>query len=445
MVEYGRKGVDSMKKVCLFLLAALLLCGLFACKPVIPAKEAEASPAPSESAASSDPVQTAAPDQTESPIFSEENARPVTFTEDADTRWYHRFNLYLYTDDTGLIDTPSGVLWFKGQDGEFSLEMRLYRTADDDEPTCVFPAGKIRLQTDGKAIRVEVLSDPFGILAYDEVDGCVLKKMEGKPYSSRYLGGASTPRQPDCEWRERNSIFRTDESLVMTGTVAEKTGARHSCTMLSSGRAYAFVEETDGETKLLLYATRKPVDYREKLVRINLTPIYDPYDICYNSSMDLYRTDLWEEGYNATLRLMLGRQIDTVRISLIQDGWTDHSNDSDLPKIPGCFAWLSKDGQTLLIHYDYDYSFFEEPYADAFVLYDSEGKVLEWSGFRPVDHTLAEAYTHELGGDYFDPGPDYVDADEDDFVYFLDNGYVAIEDIGHEGIGGDFRIVRVIP
>ena len=161
-----------MKKTILLLLAALLLCGLFACKPVIPAKEAEATPAPSESA------QTAAPDQTESPIFSEENARPVTFTEDADTRWYHRFNLYLYTDDTGLIDTPSGVLWFKGQDGEFSLEMRLYRTADDDEPTCVFPAGKIRLQTDGKAIRVEVLSDPFGILAYDEVDGCVLKKME---------------------------------------------------------------------------------------------------------------------------------------------------------------------------------------------------------------------------------------------------------------------------
>jgi hypothetical protein len=75
-----------MKKACLFLLAALLLCGLFACEPIVPAEETDASPALAEPAAP-EPAQNAAPDQTESPIFSEENARPVTFTEDADTRW----------------------------------------------------------------------------------------------------------------------------------------------------------------------------------------------------------------------------------------------------------------------------------------------------------------------------------------------------------------------
>lgn len=429
-----------MKKAILLLLAALLLCGLFACKPGDPAEKTEASPVPSE------PEQTAVPAQAEEPVFSEENARPVTFSEDADTRWFNRFNLCLYADGMGLIDIPSGVLWFKEQEGVFSLESRLYRTADDAEPAYVFTVGTMRLMTDGKEIRAEVLSDPFGILTYDEVDGCILEKMEGEPFESRYFGMASTPRQPDTEWGKRfNTTFCMDKNLVMTGTVAEKNGAKHSCTVLSSGRAYALAEEANGETNLLLYATRKPADYREELVRINLTPIYDPYALCFNHPMDLHREDLWETEYNATLRFMLGRQIDTVRISLTQEGWTDRTNDADLPEIPGCFALLSKDGQTLLIHYEYDYSFFEEPYADAFVLYDADGTVLEWSGFRPVDHTLAEAYTHELGGGYFDPGPDYVDADEDDFVYFLDNGYVAVEDIGHLGIGSDFRIVRVIP
>lgn len=463
-----------MKKTILLLLAALLLCGLFACKPGDPAKEPEASPAPSESAASSDPVQTAAPDQTEGPVFYEENARPLSLTADADTMWMdgYSFIISVFANGTAELFTRNEQLWLTENGDSYLLETRMYRTPFDEEPAYRFPAGELRLLTDGDALKVEVLSDPLGILANVQADGRLLKK-QGKPYEYAH-NRSKVPQEPNTKWYTRFEVaersyawlnLTVGDDISYTGTLSLPDGTKKNVALLGCWHSFAIVEERDGAAKLLFYGERtnwrNSDDWyapRMNLVRFDLEALYDPLGLCGMENFDLVRAEEFdnvyaEHGSLEALRYMPGFNLDTVVLMLIRDGWTDRTAQIETvdPILVGWFAWLTKDGQSLLIYYEPDFTpYGDEDYPSAYVLYDADGTVLDWSGSRPIDHAVADAYTLQPGvyfGSIVPTGTIRMDVAEDDYAYFTDDGRIAVETFWHEGGDSDldFQIIKVIP
>ena len=89
-----------------------------------------------------------------------------------------------------------------------------------------------------------------------------------------------------------------------------------------------------------------------------------------------------------------------------------------------------------------------QSYPDAYALYGADGTVLQWAGERPLHHAVADGYKLRKNVYFHEQiGAWGMDVGEDEYVYFLDDGRVAIEWLPHEGGKGDldFKIIRVIP
>ena len=211
-----------MKKALICLLCAVLLCGLFACgtdqEPTAPEEKNE--PIAAQPTAEQP---TAEPAATDAPAFSESDARPLTFAEDADTRWIARGKtLLLYPEGTGILKLHKNNyqqhLNITERDGTFLAEIQMYRTPFDSEPAYCFPAGELRLFTDGNAVRIKVTEDPLGIFADEEADGAILAKSDYKPYRFIFANSGNTPDQPNTEWgvhfKNGRQTFLVDENRV---------------------------------------------------------------------------------------------------------------------------------------------------------------------------------------------------------------------------------------
>ncbi len=454
-----------MKKALICLLCAVLLCGLFACKPGDPAKEPEATPAPSE------PAQTAVSEQTEAPVFSEENARPLSLTADADTMWMdsYSFIISVYANGTADLFTRNEQLWLTESGDSYLLETRMYRTPFDEEPAYRFPAGELRFLTDGDALKVEVLSDPLGILANVQADGRLLKKQD-KPYG--YAQNRSmVPQELNTKWYTRFEMaersyawlnLTVGDDISYTGTLSLPDGTKKNVALLGCWYSFAIVEERDGAAELLFYGER--TNWRDSddwyaprmnLVRFDLEALYDPLGLCGMENFDLVRAEEFdnvyaEHGSLEALRYMPGVNLDAVVLTLTRDGWMDKTETLD-SELDGWFKLLIKDGQSLVIYYEIDFTpYGDEDYPSAYALYDADGTVLDWSGSRPIDHAAADAYTLQPGvyfGSLVPTGTIGMHVAEDDYAYFTDDGRIAVETFWHEGGDGDegFRIVKVIP
>lgn len=438
-----------MKKGFIILLTALLLCGLFACSNGDPAE-----------------IGTATSEPTDAPAFSTENARPLSFSEDRNIEWNadFQYRVLIYSDGKAVLRLPNALLWLKENGDTVSVEERLYRSPYDSEPMIVLPVGTIRLLSDGEALKIETVDDPLGIFAFSQLDGQILKKEEYKPGSSKgNWNWFNLPIQPGTEWvTYLDTGERIYASLTMQmhedgstdGVLRFPDGTEKSCMLAGNADSFALIDESTESPELFFYGIRTPMEEynssRYNLVRLALDPFYDPLGLCRNDTFLLHRNS----GKDAELRYMLGKNRDTVILSLIRDGWTDKTQQvAELdPWLDGWFAWLTKNGQTLLMWIDLDYSSpynVYEAFAADYVLYDTDGAVLSWSGEKPLDHTIADHYTLQEGV-YFNGLPGVYGGmviREDSAAYFLDDGRIAIQTIPHEGGNGDddFFIVRVIP
>lgn len=464
-----------MKKSFIILLAALLLCGVFACgtekEPTTPEKSATEMP----SAVAPEPVVSSVID---APAFSEENARPLSLETDKNTGWVYNggwqgwrwshYHLLVYADGTACLFTPNEVFVLTENGETFSLETRLFRTADDTKPALTLPAGEVRLSTDGAAVKIEIMSDPFGVLAYDGLDSRVLKtEQEGPGETRSEVNRFYLPLEPDTEWsrwfdmgERRNAYLSMTVGAdgAMTGTLRFPDGTERPCTLVGNDNGYALIDASGEKPELLFYGI-KAFDVEEyraaryELVELPLDMVCDPFGLCAVDPFSIVRRDR-RDGESELLTYMLGENLDTIILSLIRDGWTDRTLEVETlnPLFEGFFAWLVKDGRTLFIHTDYDFS---QPYElsnafpDAFVLYDTDGAVLEWGGSRPLDHAIADGYKRPKGAYFYsmDGVTGAMITGEDQDAYFLDDGRIAIEFLPHEDGDGDvdFQIVKVIP
>ena len=460
-----------MKKVLICLLCAVLLCGLFACgtdqEPTAPEEKNEPT--------AEQP--TAEPAATDAPAFSASDARPLSLETDKNTGWTYNewqgkgwthYHLLVYADGTAYLFTPNEVFALTENEKTFSLETRLFRTRDDTEPALTLPAGEVRLSTDGAAVKIEIMSDPFGVLAYDGLDSRVLKtEQEGPGETRSEVNRFYLPLEPDTEWsrwfdmgERRNAYLSMTVGAdgAMTGTLRFPDGTERPCTLVGNDNGYALIDASGEKPELLFYGI-KAFDVEEyraaryELVELPLDMVCDPFGLCAVDPFSIVRRDR-RDGESELLTYMLGENLDTIILSLIRDGWTDRTLEVETlnPLFDGFFAWLVKDGQTLVIHYELDFSTpyrISEAYADAFVLYGADGAVLKWSGAKPIDHTIADGYRLEKSA-YFYQLTDETGAmitGEDEDAYFLDDGRIAIETMPHEGGDGDvdFQIVKVIP
>lgn len=443
-----------MTKLVSILLSALLLYGLAVvqAEDMPPAAEAQRLPV----------TVTLVQDGVD---LTEGSAKPLSLRDEKNTEWSNDagVRLMIYKDGAAYLFTANEVFTMEAGGDGFLLKNELYRTPFDTEPAMTLLAGTVRILRDGDTVTLEVTDDPLGALAFDGLDGAVLTKEPYTPYRFPNFNFFSLPLEPGTEWfcyfdtgSHRYAILETTigEDGAMTGTLTMPDSAAQPCALLGNENGFALVDESGDEPKLLFYGELTQVDdirmdeVRYRLARLGLDPIYDALDLCAMDRFELWR----EKTLGEDLRYMLGRSLDSVILALIRDGWTDTTEELSerYPFVEEWFVWLTKDGQTLLIHCGSDYaSPYEawQDYADAFVLYGTDGAVLSWSGSKPIDHGIADG--HKLRkGVYFDPGTGVfsMDVGEDEYAYFLDDGRIAVETTEHEGGGdADFEIIRVIP
>lgn len=461
-----------MKKSFIILLAALLLCGVFACgKTELPQQietvsATDAQNQPSTVAPGSVQIEAGEqPAAANEAVFSAEDARALSLKTDRNTAWTYQYEYDIVVNENGTayLFTPKEVLVLIENGGTFLSETRLYRAKYDTEPVMTLPAGELRLLTDGETLKIEVLSDPLGILTLDSLNGRVLEKTEY--HVNADFNFFSAPLEPGTKWFQYFDMgehqyaclnMTIAEDGAMNGTLRFPDGTQKNCTLLGNREGFALVDESGETPELLFYGIRRKPDEaysettRYETVRVALDPIRDPLQLCGIDAFELWR----EFGQDTELPYIIGRDLDAVILALIRDGWTDRTLEVETlnPLFDGFFAWLVKDGRTLFIHTDFDYS---QPYElsnafpDAFVLYDTDGTVLEWGGSRPLDHAIADGYKRPKGAYFYsmDGVTGAMITGEDQDAYFLDDGRVAIEFLPHEDGDGDvdFQIVKVIP
>ena len=449
-----------MTKLVSVLLAALLLCGLSAFRP--DAREQAEPAAPGTEARL--PVAVTLVSEQESLLAAA--PKPLSLKAQKNTVWSGNgeARLMIYENGTAYLFTANEVFALQETGDGFRLELTLYRTPFDAEPAVVLPAGTIRVLLDGDTVKLEVADDPLGVLAFDGLDGAVLTKRTYAPYRYHSFNFCSVPKEPGTEWfcfgdmgDHRYAILKMTigEDCSMTGTLTLPDGSARPCVLLGNEDGFALADISGDGPELLFVGERSTADtkdtlpYRYELARVDLDPVYDPLGLCVEGRFEIWREKREEEGFP----YMLGRNLDSVILSLIRDGWTDTTEEIEklAPILEGWFVRLVKDGQTLLIHYDLDpYLPYEsyQPFPDAYALYGADGAVLQWAGERPLDRAVADGYKLRKNV-YFhvEIGAWGMDVGEDEYAYFLDDGRIAIEWVPHEGGGGDldFKIVRVIP
>ena len=444
-----------MMKLMSFLLSALLVCGLTAMgsEENAPANQVRRLPV-SVTLVEEEGIAAWAGASTPLSLKAQKNTE---WSDDAGLR------LMIYEDGAAYLFTANEVFALRESGDRFLLELSLYRTPFDAEPCLVLPAGAVRLLRDGSMVQVQVADDPLGVLAFDGLDGMVLTKQPYTPYRYPNFNFFSGPLEPGTDWfcyfntgDHRYAILKMaiGEDGAMTGTLAMPDGRKMNCILLGNEGGYALADESGDAPELLFFGERTQVDdmrwdgIRYRLARLGLMPVQDYLNLCAVDRFELWR----EKTQGEDLRYMLGRNLDSVILSLLRDGWTDTTQElsESYPFVEEWFVRLTKDGQTLLIHCGSDYASPYEAwqnYPDAYVLYGADGAVLSWSGSKPIDHGLADAYKLRKGV-YFDAGTGAYGmvVGEDSGAYFLDDGRIAVETSEHLGEGDvAFEIIRVIP
>ena len=442
-----------MTKLASFLLSALLLCGLVA----IQAKNNISIAEPQRLPVSVTLVQ-------ERSALMEEAAKPLSLKDQKNTMWSDGADvrLMIYEDGAAYLFTANEIFTLEAGDDGVLLKNELYRTPFDVEPATVLLAGTVKITVNGDTVKLAVAEDPLGALAFDGLDGAVLTKEKHKPYRYPDFNFFSGPLEPGTAWfryfdmgehHHANLSITVGESGAMAGTLTMPDGTAWPCALLGNKNSFALVDESGEAPALLFFGERTRVDEdrydrtRYELVCLDLSPVFDLLKLT-----DIDEFALGRQRYGEwDLAYIPGKSLDSVILALIRDGWTETKDmEAQYPALEGWFTRLVKDGQTLMIHSEPDFSSPYEDYVyypDAYVLYGADGAVLSWGGSKPIDHRIADSY--RIGkGTYFDPGTGVrgMIVGEDSDAYFLDDGRVAVETTAHEGSGDvDFEIVRVIP
>lgn len=442
-----------MTKLASFLLSALLLWGLVEIRAKDNGIVAEPQPLP----VSVTLVQ-------EGTVRRSMAAKPLSLKDQKNTMWSGSAGVRLMVyEDGAYLFTANEVFAIEESEDGFLLKNELYRTPFDVAPAAVLPAGTVQITVDGDRVTLEVKDDPLGVLAFDGLDGAALTKEKYAPYRYSDFNFFSGPLEPGTEWfcyfnmgehRHAKLSITVGEDGAMSGVLTMPDGTARSCVLFGNDNAFALTADTEKEAELIFFGERKETDEthydrgRYELMWLDLAAVFDPLGLTAIDQFELGRVRYGEWD----LRNILGKSLDSVILALIRDGWTETKDmEAQYPALEGWFTRLVKDGQTLMIYYEPDFSspyeYYQE-YPSAYVLYGADGAVLSWSGSKPIDHGIADAYQLRKGV-YFDPGTGVfgMDVGEDEYAYFLDDGRIAIEYTPHEGGDGDvgFEIIRVIP
>ena len=442
-----------MTKLVSFSLSALLLCGLVA----IQAKNNISVAEPQRLPVSVTLVQ-------EGSALMEEAAKPLSLNDQKNTMWLDGagIRLMIYEDGAAYLFTANEIFTLEAGSDGFLLKMDMYRTPFDAVPAAVLPAGTVKITVDGDTVKLAVAEDPLGALAFDGLNGAVLTKEKHTPYPYPDFNFFSGPLEPGTEWfcyfnmgehRHAKLSITVGEDGAMSGVLTMPDGTARSCVLFGNGNTFALTADTEKEAELIFLGERKKTDEthydrtRYELLWLDLSSVFDPLELTGIDEFALGRQRYgeWDLAY------IPGKSLDSVILALIRDGWTETKDmEAQYPALEGWFDRLVKDGQTLVIHYEYDFSSPYEYYVyypDAYVLYGADGAVLQWGGSKPIDHRIADSY--RIGKDtYFDPGTGVqgMIVGEDSDAYFLDDGSIAVETTAHEGSGDvSFEIIRVIP
>jgi hypothetical protein len=442
-----------MTKLASLLLSALLLCGLVA----IQAKNNVSVAEPQRLPVSVTLVQ-------EGSARMEWAAKPLFLKDQKNTEWSNDagVRLVIYEDSAAYLFTANEIFTLKTDDDGFVLQLEMYRTPFDAEPATILPAGTVKITVDGDTVKLAVAEDPLGALAFDGLNGAVLTKEKHTPYPYPDFNFFSGPLEPGTEWfcyfnmgehRHAKLSITVGEDGAMSGVLTMPDGTARSCVLFGNGNTFALTADTEKEAELIFLGERKKTDEthydrtRYELLWLDLSSVFDPLELTGIDEFALGRQRYgeWDLAY------IPGKSLDSVILALIRDGWTETKDmEAQYPALEGWFTRLVKDGQTLMIHYEYDFSSPYEYYVyypDAYVLYGADGAALQWGGSKPIDHRIADSY--RIGKDtYFDPGTGVqgMIVGEDSDAYFLDDGSIAVETTAHEGSGDmDFEIIRVIP
>ena len=442
-----------MTKLASLFLSAMLLCGLVA----IQAKNNISVAEPQRLPVSVTLVQ-------EGSALTKEAAKPLSLKDQKNTMWLDGagVRLMIYEDGAAYLFTANEIFTLEAGDDGFLLKMDMYRTPFDTAPAAVLPAGTVKIMAEGDTLELKVVDDPASILTFAGLDGAALTKEKHTPYRYPDFNFFSGPLEPGTEWfcyfdmgdhRHAKLSITVGEDGAMSGVLTMPDGTARSCVLFGNGNAFALTADTEKEAELIFLGERKKTDEthydrtRYELLWLDLSSVFDPLELTGIDEFALGRQRYgeWDLAY------IPGKSLDSVILALIRDGWTETKDmEAQYPALEGWFTRLVKDGQTLMIHYEYDFSSPYEYYVyypDAYVLYGADGAVLQWGGSKPIDHRIADSY--RIGkGTYFDPGTGVqgMIVGEDSDAYFLDDGRIAVETTEHEGDGDvDFEIIRVIP
>lgn len=459
-----------MRKFMPFLLAALLLFGCTApayfaveapTEKPMPIGDVAAAMEKAAAEATFVPIDSSAiAAMTEPPLTEEElNAlSPLPVSEHVNTHWHDQNrNCLAIFDGFMILYTDNEVLWLTASGDGYDAETHLYRTPDDTEPALILPAGEIRILEDGDALRLQTLSDPLGILSHAKVSEQPFNKQSYAPYQRTNWNLWRAPSEPQTEWETNlqhtdgsylHLSMKVNDDLSFTGTLKLQDGTVQPCTLLCSDYSYALTADRDGSAELLFYAEwdmEEDDRWRNYLAKQEFELLYDSLELDRENHIRLWRFD----GYQPNdMRYMCGVNLDTVILNLMRDGWTERPITELHEDLEGWFAWLIKDGESMLLYYDEDFlPYGDERFLMAYVHYGADGSVLDWSGERPIDHAIADAYQLEKDVYFEDSVWGGMFIHEDGYAYFLDDGRVAVEWVPHEGGGGDleFYTVKVIP
>jgi hypothetical protein len=400
----------------------------------------------------------------EGSALTKEATKPLSLNDQKNTMWSDDagVRLMIYEDGAAYLSTANEMFALEAGGDGFLLKMDMYRTPFDTEPAAILPAGTVKIMAEGDTVKLAVAEDPLGVLAFDGLNGAVLTKEKHTPYRYPDFNFFSGPLEPGTAWfcyfdmgehHHANLSITVGEDGAMTGALTLPDGRAWPCALLGNKNGFALVDESGEAPALLFFGERPRVDEdqydrtRYELVCLDLSPVFDLLQLTGIDEFALGRQRYgeWDLAY------IPGKSLDSVILALIRDGWTETKDmEAQYPALAGWFTRLVKDGQTLMIHSELDFSSpyeYNVYYPDAYVLYGADGAVLQWGGSKPIDHSLADSY--RIGkGTYFDPGTGIrgMIVGEDSDAYFLDDGRIAVETTEHEGSGDvDFEIIRVIP
>ncbi len=400
---------------------------------------------------------------------------PFLLSEHGDTAWANdqypsRSRSYLDIDEGG-----QGKLYLHGytlrvtvkEGNTYSLSAELSENLYTD-PAYSLPLGEARLWTDGDAVRVEIIGDPYGIFSDCPSGDLVLPYQSTHREFSRYTGPGVYPsewpaEQPDTDWSllirigERQDVLylHSDEQGLVRGTWEHGRDPRHGgsyestipCALLLKNRMAAVVAvEESGYGEALLFGKIPDIEDCNELpylyTSLKIVPDHckfgapEPYGYHDGSKKAGYLKlvkhsaedeEIYDALFNGDYRPVMGVHRILVDHYLDCGGWArmDPSKNSDT------FWRYQKDGDTLVIVFDEtvtDFGIYQ--CAVGYICYDADKSVKGWGGLKPLKHEFVDGYEYKKGES------DFVTASGMEGYYDGENCYLYFTD--------DMRTVAVV-